>query len=148
MLASSKAASIPATSEYFCLASAKLKKSSLASVTFFTGDISAILSIAHTLPTTNPSEFVGGFRTHALSFFATNPCFFPADIQLLSSCRLHVFYTCDSDATLFLVDSHLSVLPLHSELPFEMVQLWAARHIHGIESIRLFRPKGQYKELV
>jgi len=45
-----------ATSEY----SAKLKESSLASATFFTGDVNPILAMAQTLPTTNPSEFVGG----------------------------------------------------------------------------------------
>jgi len=68
------AASIPATSEYSCLASARLKESSLVSVTFFTGDVNPILVMAQTLSTTNPSEFVGGFKAHALSFFAPNPC--------------------------------------------------------------------------
>jgi len=67
-------ACFPATFEYSCLASAKHKDSCLASATFFTGEINPILVMAQTLPTTNPSWFVGGLRAHVLSSFAPNPC--------------------------------------------------------------------------
>ena len=67
-------ACFPATSEYSCLASAKLQNSSLASATVFTGEVNPILAMAQTLPTTNPSECVGGLRAHALSSFAPIPC--------------------------------------------------------------------------
>jgi len=45
-------------------------------------------------------------------------------------------------------DVGLSVLPLRSELPVEMAQSWTGGHFHGIDSMRLFPPKGQYKVLV
>jgi len=62
-LVSSDAASIPATSEHSCLASFKLEESSLAFVKFQPNPRDG-----HTLPTTNPSEFLEVFRAHALSF--------------------------------------------------------------------------------
>ena len=45
-------------------------------------------------------------------------------------------------------DVGLSVLPLRSYLPVEMAQSWPGGHFHGIDSIRLCRPTGQYKILV
>ena len=125
-LASSEAASIPATSEYSCLASAKLKESSFAAVTF-----PREMSIQSSRwPTLHLSQipldlWVVSGPTHFLFLDQKKKVFFLKhegdmkrvvecleyfvsylNIQLLSSCHLRVFYTRDSYVTLFAVDCH------------------------------------------
>jgi len=104
----------PVTSEYSCLASAKLKESSLASVTF-----SREMSVQFSrwpklyLPQI-PSNLWGiegpreGSRAHAFSSLAPKPCS-PCRHQLIFSCRICVFSffcTLDTHVMLFALNCH------------------------------------------